>query len=72
MTELEQFLVALVGEIAADLAPIVEKLVEGAIAGKTPVEVLADENVVAVVPDRWRLALVIASQREVYGQEKPQ
>lgn len=67
MSELQTFLVALVGELATDLVPLIEKLVEGAAAGRSPVEVLADESVVDILPPQFKTMILIASQRAKYA-----
>lgn len=67
MTPLEQFLVSLVGELASDLVPVIEAIVAGAQAGKSPIEVLADESVAAIVPEQSRILLVVAAQKVKYS-----
>jgi len=71
MTPIEQFLVALVGALAADLEPLMEKLIAGAAAGQDPLEVLADENVVDILPEPSRTAVTMALQRMKYGAAPP-
>lgn len=71
MTELETFLVALIGELAADLIPLIEKLVEGAQQGKSPIDVLAEEDVATIVPPQFKVALMMAAQRAKYDPSTP-
>jgi len=67
MNELETFLIALIGELAQDLVPLIEKLIEGAATGRSPVDVLADESVVGIIPERWKIVLAMAAQKAKYG-----
>jgi hypothetical protein len=64
---LVSFLTSLGSMLLEDLGPLIQKLIEGAAVGKSPEEVLADEDVAKIIPAQWHVIVTMAAQRAKYA-----